>query len=236
MLNGEDAQSKRYVARFADTQTESKPAAGFTMTLDDAILRGLKTEAGRMAREALKTEAPLALVERHLIPALDKVGVDYEQGKVFLPQLLSAAQAAQAVFEEIKTVLANTGAETVSKGKIVIATVQGDIHDIGKNIVRTVLENYGYTVIDLGKDVPPEKVVSAAKEHSAKLVGLSALMTTTLPAMEETIAQLRRMDAPPAVMVGGAVVTESWAHSVGADHYAKDARAAVAIARQVFGE
>ena len=236
VLNGEDAQSKRYVARFADAQAESKPAAAFTMTLDDAILRGLKTEAGRMAREALKTEAPLALVERHLIPALDKVGVDYEQGKVFLPQLLSAAQAAQAVFEEIKTVLANTGAETVSKGKIVIATVQGDIHDIGKNIVRTVLENYGYTVIDLGKDVPPEKVVSAAKEHSAKLVGLSALMTTTLPAMEETIAQLRRMEAPPAVMVGGAVVTESWAHSVGADHYAKDARAAVAIARQVFGE
>ena len=236
VLNGEDAQSKRYVARFADTQTESKPAAGFTMTLDDAILRGLKTEAGRMAREALKTEAPLSLVERHLIPALDKVGVDYEQGKVFLPQLLSAAQAAQAVFEEIKTVLANTGAETVSKGKIVIATVQGDIHDIGKNIVRTVLENYGYTVIDLGKDVSPEKVVAAAKEHSAKLVGLSALMTTTLPAMEETIAQLRRMDAPPAVMVGGAVVTESWAQSVGADHYAKDARAAVAIARQVFGE
>ena len=236
VLNGEDAQSKRYVARFADAQAESKPAAAFTMTLDDAILRGLKTEAGRMAREALKTEAPLSLVERHLIPALDKVGVDYEQGKVFLPQLLSAAQAAQAVFEEIKTVLANTSAETVSKGKIVIATVQGDIHDIGKNIVRTVLENYGYTVIDLGKDVPPEKVVSAAKEHSAKLVGLSALMTTTLPAMEETIAQLRRMDAPPAVMVGGAVVTESWAHSVGADHYAKDARAAVAIARQVFGE
>ena len=236
VLNGEDAQSKRYVARFADAQAESKPAAAFTMTLDDAILRGLKTEAGRMAREALKTEAPLSLVERHLIPALDKVGVDYEQGKVFLPQLLSAAQAAQAVFEEIKTVLANTGAETVSKGKIVIATVQGDIHDIGKNIVRTVLENYGYTVIDLGKDVPPEKVVSVAKEHGVKLVGLSALMTTTLPAMEETIAQLRRMEAPPAVMVGGAVVTESWAHSVGADHYAKDARAAVAIARQVFGE
>ena len=236
VLNGEDGQSKQYITRFAETKTESKPAAAFTMTLDDAILRGLKTEAGRMAKEALKTEAPLSLVERHLIPALDKVGVDYEQGKVFLPQLLSAAQAAQAVFEEIKTVLANTGAETVSKGKIVIATVQGDIHDIGKNIVRTVLDNYGYTVIDLGKDVPPEKVVQAAKEHSAKLVGLSALMTTTLPAMEETIGQLRRMDNPPAVMVGGAVVTESWAQSVGADYYAKDARAAVGIARQVFGE
>ncbi|MBQ7655895.1 MAG: homocysteine S-methyltransferase family protein [Clostridia bacterium] len=236
VLNGEDQQSKQYIARFAQTQAEAKPAAAFTMTLDDAILRGLKTEAGRMAKEALKTEQSLALVERHLIPALDKVGVDYEQGRVFLPQLLSAAQAAQAVFEEIKTVLANTGAETVSKGSIIIATVQGDIHDIGKNIVKTVLENYGYTVIDLGKDVAPETVVSAAKERNAPLVGLSALMTTTLPAMEETIRQLKALVNPPAVMVGGAVVTESWALSVGADYYAKDARAAVGIARKVFGE
>ncbi len=236
VLNGEDSQSKRYVARFAEAQTEARPAAGHTMTLDEAILRGLKSEAGRIAREALKTEAPLSLVERHLIPALDRVGVDYEQGRVFLPQLLSAAQAAQAVFEEIKTQLANTGAEAAGKGKIVIATVQGDIHDIGKNIVRTVLENYGYTVIDLGKDVPPERVVQAAVEQGAKLVGLSALMTTTLPAMEETIGRLRRIDAPPAVMVGGAVVTESWAKAAGADYYAKDARAAVGIARQVFGK
>ena len=235
VLNGEDHQSKQYVARFAQAQPEAKPtAAAFTMTLDDAILRGLKAEAGKIAREALKTEAPLSLVEQHLIPALDKVGMDYEKGVVFLPQLLSAAQAAQAVFEEIKTALADTGAETVSKGKIVIATVQGDIHDIGKNIVKTVLENYGYTVIDLGKDVPPETVVKAAKENSAPLVGLSALMTTTLPAMEETIIQLRRMENPPAVMVGGAVVTEAWALSVGADYYAKDARAAVGIAREVF--
>ena len=235
VLNGEDEQSKAYVARFAQAQPEAKPtAAAFTMTLDDAILRGLKTEAGKIAKEALKTEAPLSLVEKHLIPALDKVGMDYEKGVVFLPQLLSAAQAAQAVFEEIKTALVNTGSETVSKGKIVIATVQGDIHDIGKNIVKTVLENYGYTVIDLGKDVPPETVVQAAKEHEAKLVGLSALMTTTLPAMEETIKQLCRMENPPAVMVGGAVVTEAWAKSVGADYYAKDARAAVGVAREVF--
>ena len=236
VLNGEDAQSKQYVARFAEAQPEARPVAAHAMMLDEAILRGLKTEAGRIAREKLKTEAPLSLVERYLIPALDKVGLDYEHGRVFLPQLLSAAQAAQAVFEEIKTVLANAGAETVGKGKIIMATVQGDIHDIGKNIVRTVLENYGYTVIDLGKDVPPEQVVQAAVEQGAKLVGLSALMTTTLPAMEETIRRLRRLGAPPAVMVGGAVVTESWAKSAGADFYAKDARAAVGIARQVFGE
>ena len=234
VLNGEDQQSKRYVARFAQAQPEAKPAAVFTITLDDAILRGLKSEAGRIAKEALKTEDPLALVEQHLIPALDKVGTDYEKGAVFLPQLLSSAQAAQAVFEEIKTALANSGAETVSKGRIIIATVQGDIHDIGKNIVKTVLENYGYTVIDLGKDVPPEAIVNAVKEHNAPLVGLSALMTTTLPAMEATIRQLQSLPNPPAVMVGGAVLTEAWAKSIGADYYAKDARAAVGVARKVF--
>ena len=235
VLNGEDAQSRQYVARFAQVQAEAKPSPGFTMTLDEAILRGLKTEAGRMAREMLKTEAPLSLVEQHLIPALDKVGMDYEKGVVFLPQLLSAAQAAQAVFEEIKTVLANTGAETVSKGTIVLATVQGDIHDIGKNIVKTVLENYGYKVIDLGKDVPPETVVKTVKEYNVPLVGLSALMTTTLPAMEETIRRLKALDRPPAVMVGGAVVTEAWATEACADAYAKDARAAVSAARQLLG-
>ena len=235
VLNGEDRQSKQYVARFAQAQPEAKPAAAaFAMTLDDAILRGLKAEAGKIAKEALKTEAPLSLVEKHLIPALDKVGTDYEKGVVFLPQLLSAAQAAQAVFEEIKAVLANTGTQAVSKGKIVIATVQGDIHDIGKNIVKTVLENYGYTVIDLGKDVPPETLVQAALAHEAKLVGLSALMTTTLPAMEETIRRLKALPDPPAVMVGGAVVTEAWAMEAGADAYAKDARAAVGVARKVF--
>ena len=234
-LNGEDAESKRYVERFADAVSQAAPASvSARLSLGDAIARGLGSEAGSIARDMLKTEPPLALVEQHLIPALDRVGADYEKGAVFLPQLLSAAQAAQRVFEEIKTALGESG-ETVSKGKIVIATVQGDIHDIGKNIVKTVLQNYGYKVLDLGRDVPPEAVVRAAKETGAPLVGLSALMTTTLPAMEETVRQLRALDHPPRVMVGGAVVTEAWALSAGADFYARDARAAALIAKQVFG-
>ncbi|MDO5327606.1 MAG: homocysteine S-methyltransferase family protein [Clostridia bacterium] len=237
VLNGEDQESKNYVARFSQAQMEAKPASASAaqMTLDEAIIRGLKTEAGRIAREALRDQPPLSLVDGHLIPALDRVGADYERGAAFLPQLLSAAQAAQAVFEEIRAVMAAQGGETVSKGKIIIATVQGDIHDIGKNIVKTVLQNYGYTVLDLGKDVPPETVVRAAQEENIRLVGLSALMTTTLPAMEETVRQLRQLKTPPQVMVGGAVVTADYARAMGADFYAKDARAAVEIARKVFG-
>ncbi len=234
VLNGEDGQSKQYVERFSQAQPEAKPAVTAALSLSEAIFRGLKAEAGRAAKEALRIQAPLDIVSAHLIPALDRVGADYEQGKVFLPQLLSAAQAAQAVFEEIRSALSAAGGESVSKGKIIIATVQGDIHDIGKNIVKTVLENYGYQVMDLGKDVPPEKVASAAQETGAPLVGLSALMTTTLPAMEETVHQLKALPHPPRVMVGGAVVTETWALSIGADFYAKDARGAVGIARKVF--
>ena len=168
--------------------------------------------------------------------ALDRVGADYEKGKAFLPQLLSAAQAAQSVFEEIKTALIGRGEQAVSKGRLIIATVQGDIHDIGKNIVKTVLQNYGYDVLDLGRDVPPETIADAAKKGQIPLVGLSALMTTTLPAMEETIRRLRALPHPPKIMVGGAVVTEDYARRAGADFYARDARAAVAVARQVFGE
>lgn len=235
VLSGKDAESRAYVARFAQEQPAAAPAkTPDSLSLDEAILRGLKAEAGRLARGKLKTEAPLSLVEGHLIPALDRVGEDYEKGRAFLPQLLSAAQAAQAVFEEIKGAMAGKE-EAEEKGRVLIATVQGDVHDIGKNIVKTVLQNYGYTVEDLGKDVPPEAIVEAAKARSIPLVGLSALMTTTLPAMEKTVRMLKAMDHPPLVMVGGAVVTPEWARSIQADFYAKDARAAVAVARKVFG-
>ena len=174
-------------------------------------------------------------MEGRLIPALDRVGEDYEAGRAFLPQLLSAAQAAQAVFEVIKASVAQKGGAPVKKGKFAIATVKGDIHDIGKNIVRTVMENYGYEAVDLGRDVPPEVIVDTVKEQNIKLVGLSALMTTTLPAMEETIRQLKALPDPPIVWVGGAVVTPEYAREMGADYYAKDARASVEIARKVFG-
>ena len=238
VLCGEDAQCAGYIARFAQTQPEAKAAAPSpaSMTLEEAILRGLKSDAGRLAKEALKTEAPLQLVEQRLIPALDKVGLDYEKGVVFLPQLLSAAQAAQAVFEEIKESLSGQGAEQVVKGKLILATVQGDIHDIGKNIVKTVLQNYGYAVIDLGRDVAPETIVETAVSQNIRLVGLSALMTTTLPAMAETVRLLKRLPDPPFVMVGGAVVTPEYAQAIGADGYAKDARAAAATVRGAFGE
>ena len=235
VLSGEDAGCRAYVERFADAQTAAAPApAADGMTLHEAIVRGLRAEAGKLARAALETQEELALVEGSLIPALDKVGEGYEQGKVFLPQLLSAAQAAQTVFEEVRASIARKGGAPVKKGTILIATVKGDIHDIGKNIVKTLLENYGYDVIDLGKDVPPETVLKAAEEQQVTLVGLSALMTTTLPAMEETVRLLQTLPQPPQIVVGGAVVTPDYAGQMGAQ-YAKDARQSVEIARKVLG-
>ena len=238
MLSGEDEACAAYVERFgseaalaaekqraaAVSSAPTAKAAAAVTNLDDAIIRGLKADAARLAKEALATENELSLVEKHLIPALDKVGTDYERGVAFLPQLLGAAQAAQAVFSVIRDSLAAKGGEPVKKGRIVIATVKGDIHDIGKNIVRTVLENYGYDVLDLGRDVPPETVVDAVVKENIRLVGLSALMTTTLPSMEETVRQLHTLSNPPSIMVGGAVVTPEYAQNMGA-FYAKDARA-----------
>ena len=254
VLSGEDAQCRAYIARFADAAPVTQTAvSGNSATIQDAIVKGLQAEAARLAKAALQenaqqsrdnaelSETPasdnpeLSIVERELIPALDRVGEAYEQGKAFLPQLLSAAQAAQAVFEVLRESLAERGGASVQKGTIIVATVQGDIHDIGKNIVKTVLENYGYHVVDLGRDVPPETVVEAVTARNVKLVGLSALMTTTLPAMEETVKRLKRLAPPPVVMVGGAVVTPEYAARIGADYYAKDAKASAEIAKRVLG-
>ena len=235
-LSGEDAQCRAYVERFAGADAAPAPVKpGQDMTLEDAILRGLKGDAGRLARQALEAEDGLSLVEGRLIPALDRVGEGYETGRLFLPQLLSAAQAAQAVFEAVRTHLADKGDAPVKKGRIAVATVRGDIHDIGKNIVKTVLENYGYDVADLGRDVPPEDIVEAVAAKRIPLVGLSALMTTTLPAMEETTRLLKALPNPPVVWVGGAVVTPEYASSIGADYYARDAKQSVEIAKKVLG-
>ena len=235
-LSGEDAGCRDYIARFANAApAQTAPAANPALTLEDAIARGLEGDAGRLAREALQNQDELSLVEQRLIPALDKVGADYEAGRAFLPQLLSAAQAAQAVFEAVKSSIAEKGGAPVKKGKFVIATVKGDIHDIGKNIVRTVIENYGYDAVDLGRDVPPEAVLDAVKAQDIKLVGLSALMTTTLPAMEDTIRLLHTLEHPPVIWVGGAVVTPDFAAQMGADYYARDARQSAEIARKVLG-
>ena len=236
-LSGEDAGCRGYIARCAGASPAQAavPAAGApSLTLEDAIARGLEGDAGRLAREALESQDEMSLVEQRLIPALDKVGEDYEAGRAFLPQLLSAAQAAQAVFEVIKASAAEKGGAPVKKGRFAIATVKGDIHDIGKNIVRTVMENYGYEAVDLGRDVPPEVILETVKAQGIRLVGLSALMTTTLPAMEETIRLLHTLPDPPKIWVGGAVVTPEHAARMGADYYARDARQSVEIARRVF--
>ena len=249
VLSGEDESCRAYVERFADYEPpkagasvivspakKEKPAQSAALTLDDAVIRGLRAEAAALATELLETETELTLVDGHLIPALDKVGEGYEAGRVFLPQLLSAAPAAQAVFEVIRTRLAEKGGESVKRGRLLVATVRGDVHDIGKNIVKTVLENYGYEVVDLGRDVPPEAVAAAVREQGIRLVGLSALMTTTLSAMEETVSLLRQLPQPPRTFVGGAVVTPDYAKRIGADYYAKDAKASVEIAREIFGQ
>ena len=238
VLNGEDAECRDYIGRFAETVPEGQPAerkaAPEGMTLGEAIRKGLRNEAGKLTVQALQTRKEMELVEQELIPALEQTGEKYEQGKVFLPQLLSAAQAAQSAFEEIRSSLLKKGEKGTERGALIMATVQGDVHDIGKNIVITVLENYGYRVHDLGRDVPPETIVKETREKGIRLVGLSALMTTTLPAMEKTVRQLKALENPPEVMVGGAVVTDEYARSIGADYYAKDVRDAVKIASRVF--
>lgn len=202
--------------------------------LGASIRRGLKEQAAQAAGRLLETEDPLAVINREIIPALDQVGKGFEKGTVFLPQLLMSAEAAKAAFEIIKGRMALSGQTQEKKGTIILATVKGDIHDIGKNIVKVLLENYAYEVLDLGKDVAPERIVEAAAEGQVKLVGLSALMTTTVPAMEETIRQLRKKAPWTRVMVGGAVLTEEYAQTMGADRYCKDAMASVSYADEVF--
>lgn len=203
-------------------------------SLHYAIVRGLKNEAQTYTQKLLQTEAPLDIINKHLIPALDHVGKGFEAKTLFLPQLLMSAEAAKEAFKEIKTYLAGSGTTEESKGTILLATVKGDIHDIGKNIVKVLLENYSFTVIDLGKDVPPEKITETVCQHHIFLVGLSALMTTTVPYMEETIKQLRKEAPWCKVCVGGAVMTAEYARMIDADFYGKDALDTVKFAQEFF--
>ena len=243
VLYNHDEGSKAYVDKYSKMVEEEKQAstnapvkkAENTKSLDYAVLNGIREYAKEATLELLKTKDAMEIVNEILIPALDKVGADFESGKLFLPQLIQSATTAQEAFEVIKETMAKADGESVSKGKVVIATVKGDIHDIGKNIVKVVMENYGYEIIDLGKDVPVEKVVAEVKRTEAKLVGLSALMTTTVVHMEETIAALRAAGCDCKIMVGGAVLTEDYAKQIGADFYAKDAKQSVDIAKFVLG-
>ena len=241
VLSGEDRDSEAYIRRFASRESLSEHASASGsakaagMNLTDCVLRGLKGETARLIEQALESRGEMAVIDELLIPALDRVGALYEKQEIFLPQLINAANAACGGFDVIRRRLAQSGTHSVSKGKILLATVYGDIHDIGKNIVRTVLENYGYTVIDLGRDVPAETVVETAIREDIKLVGLSALMTTTVSSMADTIAALRRSGHECKIMVGGAVLTPEYAAEIGADYYAKDAKQSADIARQVLG-
>ena len=238
VLSGEDRDSEAYIRRFAAAESEPKkttPAPGKDMSLADCILRGLKAETAAITRRELESRSEMDVINELLIPALDRVGELYEKQEIFLPQLINAANAACGGFDVIKERIAGSGSASVSKGKIVLATVFGDIHDIGKNIVRVVLENYGYTVIDLGRDVPAETIVETVIRENVKLVGLSALMTTTVKSMADTIAAIRKSGHDCKIMVGGAVLTPDYAAEIGADYYARDAKQSADIARRVLG-
>lgn len=218
------------------SQQEVQPTAKqeSSLTLKEAIEKGLKEKASEITTAMLGNSAPLDIVNAHVIPALDNVGKRFEEKKLFLPQLLMSAEAAKASFEVIKATMSADGS-SVKKGSIVIATVHGDIHDIGKNIVKLLLENYGYNVIDLGKNVPPETVLRAVTDNHAPLVGLSALMTTTVPAMEETVKLIKEIAPWCKTVVGGAVLTQDYADKIGADKYAADAMETVRYAESIIG-
>ncbi len=239
VLMGHDLNSSEYIAAYgqeksAGTAPEISPKEN--IDLNYALENGLKAEGAKLTGELLKTTDPMMIINDILIPALDKTGSEFEKGKIFLPQLILSASVAQSCFEVIKEHFAKNGEKSVSKGKIILATVKGDIHDIGKNIVKVLLENYGYEVIDLGKDVDYMTVVNCALENNVHLVGLSALMTTTLVSMENTIKLLRENNVDCKVMVGGAVLTPEYAEQIGADYYAKDAKESCDIAKRVFEE
>ncbi len=248
VLKNRDENAVKYVERYADAemsqlQKRGGDEASGNSASDTAnhdifycIEKGMKGDTVIAVEKLLQEYDEMAVVNQYLIPALDHVGRSFEKGTVFLPQMLQAATAAQAGFEVIKTRLAAGDKEQVSLGQVVIATVKGDIHDIGKNIVKVIMENYGYQMIDLGRDVPKEKIVEAVKERGVRLVGLSALMTTTLKSMEETIKLLRREVPDCKVMVGGAVLTAEYAAEIGADYYCKDAMKSVEAAQEVFHE
>ena len=238
VLNGEDVSCEAYIRSHAQQPQNTKQDSSSSlneMTIEDAIIKGMCAEAEAIAGRMLESTEPLDLVEKHLIPARDRVGERYEKQQIFLPQLMNAAAASGAAFDAVRRAMRRDDEQEKGKGPILLATVEGDIHDIGKNIVKTVLENYGFHVIDLGRDVPPARVVSAAKEYGAKLIGLSALMTTTVPSMQRTIECLHSAGCHTPVIVGGAVLTSDYAQEIGADYYAKDAKQAADIAKKILG-
>lgn len=238
VLNNEDVSARKFIARYGERKKEASNKANTLKELDlkDIIIKGLKDKAKEATIKALRSKKSQEIIDEDLIPALDKVGDKFEGGEIFLPQMIQSAETVKNAFEVIKhNMTSSKNNETIYKGIIIMATVKGDIHDIGKNIVRLILENYGYCVIDLGKDVDPEIIVEEIKKHDVKLVGLSALMTTTVKSMEETIELIQKNNLDCKVFVGGAVLNQEYADNIKADYYAKDAKEAVEIARRVLG-
>lgn len=231
-LAGKDESCQEYIKSAVDTEIVQKTE---NLDLKTAIIKGMKEESARCAKELLENTESLVIINDYIIPALDVVGDGFEKNTIFLPQLLMSADSAKAAFDEIKAHFVMSGAEQVKGEKIIIATVEGDIHDIGKNIVKVLLQNYGFDVMDLGKDVKCEKVLEEAQNNNVKLVGLSALMTTTVPNMEKTI-KLLHDNTDAKVFVGGAVLTRDYAKMINADFYAKDAMESVRIAQEFFEE
>lgn len=235
-LHEMDEGCKNYIERYSSAKPQPLQAEAQKPTLEYCILNGLKTECRNLTIEMLKSNKPLAVVNKYLIPALDKAGQLYESGKLFLPQLILAAETAKHGFDEINKALASSSEAVVKKSKILLATVEGDVHDIGKNIVKVVLENYGYQIVDLGKNVSARKIVEAIKTQDIKLAGLSALMTTTAANMQKAVQKIKESVPDCKVMVGGAVITSNFATQIGADFYGKDANDAVKIAKKVFSD
>lgn len=231
-----DENCEAYIGRYGSREAETPAQKAGELTLRAAIIKGLKEEAHHAAREMLKEKPPLSIINEEMIPALDEVGKGFEKGTVFLPQLLMSADAAKLAFAVLKEGLSGSGEEEQKKDKVILATVKGDIHDIGKNIVKVLLENYSFNVIDLGKDVAPETVLETAVKEDVRLVGLSALMTTTVVSMEETIKLLKKEKPDCKVMVGGAVLNQDYADMIGADFYGKDAMQSVYYAKELFNE
>ena len=249
VLSAEDKNSEKYISRFSGRKTQTIVTQNDGTAKDEkdgekksefgdieyAVSKGLKEETRKITEKLLTEKTELEVINEILIPILDKVGERYEKQEIFLPQLINSASASCEAFEVIKKSILSKGEGSVSKGKVILATVKGDIHDIGKNIVKVILENYGYQVIDLGKDVPEKAVVDTAIKEDVKLVGLSALMTTTVESMKNTIEALRQSGHDCKIVVGGAVLTPDYAKEIGADYYAKDAKQTVDAAREVLG-
>lgn len=238
LLSGYDRHGVNFIENYgAEVKKPAATAVAADMDISDAVAAGLKAESAAAADKLLNSGTdPMELINGKLIPALDSVGAKFEKGTIFLPQLIQSAGAAQAAFDVVKKAISDRGGSGVSAGRVVLCTVKGDIHDIGKNIVKTLLENYGFDVIDLGKDVDYQEVVDAAIKYDVRLVGLSALMTTTLKSMENTIKLLHENNVNCKIVVGGAVLTPEYAEKIGADYYARDAKETVDIARKVYEE